>query len=68
MMWCDLQAGLFDQQSTGAERRKFLEEVLTQDNENDEDEVDVPDDEMINQMLARSEDEFDEFQVCSYDV
>jgi SWI/SNF-related matrix-associated actin-dependent regulator of chromatin subfamily A protein 2/4 len=56
-----IQAGLFDNRSTGAERRKFLEQVLTAEVE-DDDENEVPDDELVNQMLARSEDEFDTFQ------
>ena len=30
----------------------------------DDDEDEVPDDETINQMIARSEEEFDTFQVC----
>uniref|UniRef100_A0A0X3P6Q3 Putative global transcription activator SNF2L2 n=1 Tax=Schistocephalus solidus TaxID=70667 RepID=A0A0X3P6Q3_SCHSO len=57
-----IQAGMFDQKSTGTERRQFLQALLEQDEEADEDENEAPDDETINQMLARTEDEFDLYQ------
>uniref|UniRef100_A0A2K6WAG2 Uncharacterized protein n=1 Tax=Onchocerca volvulus TaxID=6282 RepID=A0A2K6WAG2_ONCVO len=56
-----IQAGKFDQRSTGAERRQMLEQIIRAESE-DDDEDEVPDDETINQMVARSEDEFDLFQ------
>ncbi|VDM92519.1 unnamed protein product [Litomosoides sigmodontis] len=56
-----IQAGKFDQRSTGAERRQMLEQIIRAESE-DDDEDEVPDDETINQMVARSEDEFDMFQ------
>uniref|UniRef100_A0A0N5ALU6 SNF2-family ATP dependent chromatin remodeling factor snf21 n=1 Tax=Syphacia muris TaxID=451379 RepID=A0A0N5ALU6_9BILA len=56
-----IQAGKFDQRSTGAERRRMLEQIISAENE-DDDEDEVPDDETINQMVARSEEEFDLFQ------
>lgn len=44
------------------ERKEFLQAILQAENdENDENEV--PDDETINQMIARNEDEFEQFQV-----
>lgn len=57
-----IQAGMFDQKSTGSERQQFLQSILHQDDEDDEEENEVPDDETVNQMIARSEDEFHEFQ------
>ncbi|KAL7054112.1 hypothetical protein AAHC03_026546 [Spirometra sp. Aus1] len=57
-----IQAGMFDQKSTGTERRQFLQALLEQDEEADEDENEAPDDETINQMLARTEEEFDLYQ------
>ncbi|KHN77777.1 Transcription activator BRG1 [Toxocara canis] len=56
-----IQAGKFDQRSTGAERRQILEQIIRAESEDDE-ENEVPDDETINQMVARSEEEFDLFQ------
>ena len=57
-----IQAGMFDQKSTGSERRQFLHTILHQDDREEEEENEVPDDEVVNQMIARSEKEFDLFQ------
>lgn len=63
-----IQAGMFDQKSTGSERRQFLQAILaTEDYEGEEDENEVPDDETINQMIARSEEEFELFQKMDID-
>ncbi|KAI6223354.1 hypothetical protein M3Y95_00881300 [Aphelenchoides besseyi] len=56
-----IQAGMFDQRSTGAERRQMLESIIKAENE-DDDENEVPEDDTINQMVARSEEEFAIFQ------
>ncbi|XP_073979169.1 ATP-dependent helicase brm-like isoform X2 [Rhodnius prolixus] len=56
-----IQAGMFDQKSTGSERQQFLQSILHQDDADDE-ENEVPDDETVNQMIARSETEFETFQ------
>ncbi|KAF7988055.1 hypothetical protein HCN44_007549 [Aphidius gifuensis] len=56
-----IQAGMFDQKSTGSERQQFLQSILHQDDADDE-ENEVPDDETVNQMIARSEGEFEQFQ------
>ncbi|CAL2049884.1 unnamed protein product [Caenorhabditis brenneri] len=56
-----IQAGKFDNRSTGAERRQILENIIKAENENDEDE-EVPNDEEINDILSRSEEEFELFQ------
>ncbi|KAK0078517.1 hypothetical protein PV326_009307 [Microctonus aethiopoides] len=57
-----IQAGMFDQKSTGSERQQFLQSILHQDEGDDEEENEVPDDETVNQMIARSEGEFETFQ------
>lgn len=57
-----IQAGMFDQKSTGSERQQFLQSILHQDDADDEEENEVPDDETVNQMIARSEGEFELFQ------
>ncbi|KAL7293002.1 hypothetical protein TKK_0013451 [Trichogramma kaykai] len=57
-----IQAGMFDQKSTGSERQQFLQTILHQDDADDEEENEVPDDETVNQMIARSEGEFESFQ------
>ena len=56
-----IQAGMFDQKSTGRERHQFLQTILHQDDADDE-ENEVPDDETVNQMIARNEGEFELFQ------
>ncbi|CAL2041348.1 unnamed protein product [Caenorhabditis brenneri] len=61
-----IQAGKFDQRSTGAERKLMLERIIQADEEEDEEEV-VPDDETVNQMVARSEEEFNTFQSMDID-
>lgn len=60
-----IQAGKFDQKSTGSERRQMLEEIIKAEN-NEDDEDEIPEDETINQMIARSDDEFEIFQVSHF--
>lgn len=57
-----IQAGMFDQKSTGSERQQFLQTILHQDEEDGEEENEVPDDETINAMISRSEDELELFK------
>ena len=57
-----IQAGMFDAKSTGQERRKFLTQILKQEINLMEDDFETPDDETINQMIARSEEEYETFQ------
>lgn len=57
-----IQAGMFDQKSTGSERQQFLQSILHQDGDDEEEENEVPDDETVNQMVARTEAEFEIFQ------
>lgn len=56
-----IRAGMFDNKSTGQERRQFLEAILSTTTD-DELEDEIPDDETINQMIARSEEEFESYQ------
>jgi len=61
-----IQAGMFDQKSTPTQRRAFLSELVQRgDGDNDEDEI--HDDETLNQMIARSEEEFQLFQQMDLD-
>lgn len=52
---------MFDQKSTGSERKQFLQTILQQDEGDDEEENEAPDDETINHMLARSAEEIELF-------
>ncbi|KAF8792571.1 transcription activator BRG1-like [Argiope bruennichi] len=62
-----IQAGMFDQKSTGTDRHQFLQAILAQNEIDEEEENEVPDDETINQMIARNEDEFELFQKMDID-
>ncbi|XP_073841834.1 ATP-dependent helicase brm [Musca autumnalis] len=57
-----IQAGMFDQKSTGSERQQFLQTILHADDGDEEEENEVPDDEMINMMIGRSEEEIELFK------
>lgn len=57
-----IQAGMFDQKSTGSERQQFLQSILHQDDADEEEENEVPDDEVINLMISRSEEELELFK------
>merc|ERR1712142_1428001 len=52
-----IQAGMFNQRSTGSERQQLLQAILREDEENE-----IPDDDLVNQMLSRNEEEFELFQ------
>merc|ERR1712241_782847 len=57
------QAGMFNQRSTGSERHELLQSILRDEKGDDEDEEnEVPEDDIINQMISRSEEEFELFQ------
>merc|ERR1712004_283950 len=62
-----IQAGMFNNRSTGGERRELLQSILRAEDEGDEDENETPDDEVVNQMIARSEAEFEQFQQMDID-
>jgi len=57
-----IQAGMFNQRSTGSERQELLQSILREENDDEDEENEVPDDEVVNQMIARSEEEFELFQ------
>nr|CAB3266379.1 probable global transcription activator SNF2L2 [Phallusia mammillata] len=61
-----IQAGMFDQKSTGSQRRAFLFKIV-QRGTTDDDEDEVHDDETLNQMIARTEPEFELFQQMDMD-
>merc|ERR1712156_542520 len=54
-----IQAGMFNQRSTGSERQELLQAILR---EEEDDENEVPDDDLVNQMISRNEEEFELFQ------
>uniref|UniRef100_A0A8C0QS56 SWI/SNF related BAF chromatin remodeling complex subunit ATPase 2 n=1 Tax=Chelonoidis abingdonii TaxID=106734 RepID=A0A8C0QS56_CHEAB len=76
-----IQAGMFDQKSSSHERRAFLQAILEHEEENEvlylefclstqkrgKEEDEVPDDETLNQMIARREEEFDLFMRMDMD-
>ncbi|XP_073809536.1 transcription activator BRG1 isoform X6 [Danio rerio] len=74
-----IQAGMFDQKSSSHERRAFLQAILEHEEQDEcvcvyecssasrQEEDEVPDDETVNQMIARSEDEFDQFMRMDLD-
>lgn len=62
-----IQAGMFDQKSTGSERQQFLQSILHQDEADEEEENEVPEDEMINLMIARGDDELEVFKKVDAD-
>merc|ERR1712156_362517 len=57
-----IQAGRFNNKSTGNERHQLLQSILRAEEDNEEEEDEAPDDEAVNQMIARSEEEFEQFQ------
>ncbi|XP_011409528.2 PREDICTED: transcription activator BRG1-like, partial [Amphimedon queenslandica] len=52
---------MFDQKSTGSERKAFLVAIL-EDEQAEEEEQEVADDEALNDMIARNEEELELFQ------
>ncbi|XP_074386580.1 LOW QUALITY PROTEIN: transcription activator BRG1 [Zonotrichia albicollis] len=77
-----IQAGMFDQKSSSHERRAFLQAILEHEEQDEsrpcggpeapqetplKEEDEVPDDETVNQMIARHEEEFDLFMRMDLD-
>lgn len=60
-----IQAGKFDQRSTGLERRQMLERIIYEENDNN-DENDAFDDDDINQIISRTDEELDIFKVNKF--
>jgi len=57
-----IQAGMFNQRSTGSERQDLLQSILRAEESDDEEENEVPDDDAINAMIARSDEEIELFE------
>jgi len=57
-----IQAGMFNQRSTGSERQELLQSILSKEDDDDEEENEVPEDDVINQMIARSDEEAELFE------
>lgn len=54
-----IEAGMFNNKTTEQERQKKLEDLIKADaDEESDDENEVPDDDQLNEMLSRSDDEF----------
>merc|ERR1739844_281697 len=49
-----IQAGKFDQRSTGSERQELLQSILREEKDDDDEENEVPDDDVVNQMISRT--------------
>lgn len=62
-----IQAGMFDQKSTDQERRAFLEAILEEEQEGNDEEQEVPDDEALNDMIARTEQELEIFSRIDFE-
>merc|ERR1719154_805540 len=57
-----IQAGRFNNRSTGSERQDLLQSILRAEESDDEDENEVPDDDAINSMIGRSDEEIELFE------
>lgn len=58
-----IEAGMFNKKSNAKERKSMLEEIMRQEEEaKDLGDEDIPNDKQINEMLARTREEFDLFQ------
>lgn len=66
-----IKAGNFHNQSNQKDRNQKLQEILKMEREEEDQKNEVPDDEQINEMLARSEEEkklFDEMDLQRYNL
>jgi SNF2 family DNA or RNA helicase len=57
-----IEAGMFNKKSTASDRRSFLLNLLQKEKEEEGDGDVIPDDTQINQMLARTDEEFVAFE------
>merc|ERR1712025_737829 len=57
-----IQAGRLNNTSSGSERRQLLQSILRADDQDGEEDENTPDDEVVNQMIARTEEEYEMFQ------
>ena len=58
-----IQAGLYNNKATDVERRQKLEEIIKKQNLDQEDKDEIPNDEDINRIISRSDEEFETFQL-----
>ncbi|CAF0887112.1 unnamed protein product [Adineta steineri] len=56
-----IQAGMFNRSSTSSQRHDYLEQLIGGAGDYKNNDEDIPDDEILNQMIARTEEEFDLF-------
>lgn len=56
-----IQAGMFNQRSDESDRQKKLSEILRKKHFYEEVKDDIPDDDTINEMIQRSQEEFELF-------
>ena len=57
-----IKAGMFNIVTSENDRRQKLEELLKKEREYDEEEDEIPNDEQVNEFIARNEDEFNLFE------
>lgn len=57
-----IQAGMYNEKSTESERRERIEDLLKRKATDDDSDDEIPDDEQVNEMLSRNEDEFKIFE------
>ena len=50
-----IQAGMYNEKSTDTERREKLEEMLKKRSPDADSDAEIPDDEQLNEILARNE-------------
>jgi len=62
-----IQAGMFNKNSTAADRREFLMQLL-KENVDDDGELDVPDHKQVNALVSRSDREYKIFQQMDRDA
>lgn len=63
-----IEAGMFNKNSNAADRKNFLMSLLKDDDDDDEEDNEVPSNKQINQMIARSDDEYAMFQKMDRDI
>ena len=56
-----IEAGLYNQNSTEYDRKNKLEEIFKKQSMQREDDEEIPNDEEINRILARNDDEYEIF-------
>lgn len=57
-----IQTAMYNNKATEADRQKKIEEMLGKNQKYEELDDDIPNDEQINDMLSRSEEEFEFYQ------